>query len=113
VNHIDYKNDENADSNLLIASITNIIISLMVSFKIIYFPFSLKNVRIWLESKTPNELKKNLAKFKKFKIILIVLFFFIILINLSILFLSKSDIINDITKYFSFFLSLLFNGLIF
>lgn len=40
-----------------------ILIVILVDLKQVYFFVSLKRVRIWLESKTPNELSANLRKF--------------------------------------------------
>lgn len=39
-------------------------IILLIDLKQIYFFISLKRVRIWLESKTPEELKANIRRFK-------------------------------------------------
>jgi hypothetical protein len=41
-----------------------LIILALIDLKSIYFFLSLKKVRIWLESKTPTDLKANIRKFK-------------------------------------------------
>ena len=68
----------------------------LVDLKTIYFPLSLKNVRIWLESKTHNELKNKIRGFKieiiafftfllfSFVVISVGLFFYVEINTLSI-----------------------------
>ena len=43
--------------------VISLLIILLVDLKQIFFFISLKRVRIWLESKTPDELKANLRRF--------------------------------------------------
>ena len=56
--------------------IIQFVVVTLVDLKVTYFPLSLKNVRIWLESKTHDELK---TKIRRFKIEIIVFFLFVLI----------------------------------
>jgi len=74
------------------------IIPLLVNLKQAYFIISLKKVRIWLESKTPLELK---LKLKKYTILRWIYIFLIILCIISFILDIANTIFNslNISKY--------------
>ncbi len=78
--------NSNNDGIILVFLISVLVV---IFIKIIYFYLSLKRVRIWIISKTPQELIKNLDRFKKQRLAL-----FAVLIALSLFIIIAQSIIS-------------------